>query len=254
MKTFLADILILAGILGVVACVMFLPPKTMCRLEKNKGVVLYDAPVTKAQATKVLDTLVETGVFNGLKAQTHLLKCVIEDGEKTIVWSMMTDPNYATVLSDYLLRGDVEQLHSMIFSNNQVLVEIADEVVAESDKTQQIQTDWGSVFYDPPIQKQAAQRLAQIITQMGGYRGTIHLLTEGQKTKYLVQRDPASLEFVRKSMAGEMQAIVLKALPEERVRMQLVGEDLQPLKQKNGDLMEPLLEPSDAQNKIEAGK
>ena len=254
MKTFLIDVLILAGILGAVASVMFLPPKTMCRLEKNKGVVFYDAPVTKGQATHVLNTLVETGVFNGQKTQTHLLKCVIEDGEKTMVWSMITDPNYAVVLSDYLLRNDVVQLHSVIFSNDRVLVEIADEVVAEDDKTQQIETEWGLVLYDSPDLKQAAQRVAQTITQMGGYRGTIYLQTEGRNTKYRVKRDPASLEFVREIMVSEMQAIVSKAFPEERVRMQLVDENLQPLKQKNGDLMEPLLEPLDMQTKIKVDK
>ena len=243
MKTLLTDVLILAGIVGVVACVMFLPPKTMCRLEKNKGVVLYDAPVTKGQATKALNTLVEYGVFNGQKPQTHLLKSVIEDGEKTVVWSMVTDPNFANVLGDYLLRSDVEQLHSAIFSNNRVLVEIADEVVAEDDKIQQVQTDWGLVLYDSPELKQAAHRVAQTITQMGGYRGTIHLQTEDENIKYHVQRDPASLEFVRNCMASEMQAIVLEAFPEARVRMLLVDEKLQPLKRKNGDLMKPLLEP-----------
>ena len=162
MKTFLTDVLILAGILGVVACAMFLPPKTKCRLEKNKGEVFYDAPITKGQATKVLDTLVETGMFNGQKVQTHLLKSVIEDGKKTIVWSMGTDPNYASVISDHLLRSDVTQLHSMIFSNNRVLVEITDEVVADDDKTQQIRADWGSVLYDSPNLKQAAERVARL--------------------------------------------------------------------------------------------
>ena len=254
MKTFLMDILILAGILGVVACAMFLPPKTMCRLEKNKGVVFYDDPITKGQATKVLNTLVDTGVFDGQKTQTHLLKCVVEDGKKTVVWSMITDPNYESVLSDFLLRGDVEQLHSMIFSNNRVLVEIADEVVAEDDKTQQIQTDWGSILYDPPIQKQAVQRVAQTITQMGGYRGTIHMQTEGRSIKYHVKRDPASLEFVRDCMASEMQEIVLQAFPEERVRMLLVDENQQPLKRANGELMKPLLEPLDKRTEISVDK
>ena len=245
MKTFLTDVLILAGILGVVACVMFLPPKKMCRLEKNKGVVFYDAPITRNQATKVLDTLVEYGVFNGQKQQTHLLKSVTEDGEKIVVWSMATQPNFAVVLSDYLLRGDVEQLHATIFSNNRVLVEIADEVGAENDKAQQIQTDWGLVLYDSPDLKQAAERVAQTITQMGGYRGTIYMQKEGRSIKYDIQRDPARLEFVKECVASEMQAVVLKAFPKERVRMLLVDEKLRPLKQKNGELMEPLLNPSD---------
>ena len=235
MKTLLTDVLIFAGVLGVVACVMLLPPKKMCRLEKNKGVVFYDAPITREQATKVLNTLVDDGVFNGQKQQTHLLKSVVEDGEKIVVWSMATNPNFAVALSDYLLRSDVEQLHSMIFANNRLLVEIADEVVAEDDEIQQIRTGWGLVLYDSPDLKQAAQRVAQIITQMGGYRGTIRLQAEGRNIKYYIKRDPASLEFVRESIASEMQAIVDKALPDEKVRMLLVDEKQQPLKQKNGD-------------------
>ena len=254
MKTILTDVLIFAGILGSVASVMLLPPKTMCRLEKNKGVVFYNAPVTKEQATKVLNTLVEAEVFNGKKAQTHLLNSVIEDGQETIIWSMMTDPNYASAVSDYLLRGDVEQLHSEIFLNNRVVVKIVDEVVVEDVKTQQIKTAWGSILYDSPILKQAADRMAQVITELGGYHGTIHLQMEGQNIKYLVKRDPASLEnareFARESIASEMEAIVLKALPKERVRMLLVDESLQPLKKENGDLMDPLLETLDERTKI----
>ena len=242
MKNFLTDILILAGIIGVVACVMLLPPKTKCRLEKNMGVVMYDAPVTKEQATKVLNALVESGTFNGQKAQTHLLKSVIEDEEKIVVWSMRTDPNYATVLSDFMLSNGVTQLHSMIFSNNRALVEIADEVVARDDQTQQIQTDWGSILYDPPILKLDAQRVAQTLAQIGGYSGTIHLQAKGRKIKYIVQRDPASLKFAKDSMANEMKELVVRALPEERVRVILVDADLQPLKQKNGEVTEPLLE------------
>ena len=247
MKKILTDVLILAGISGVVACVMLLPPKTMCRLEKNKGVVIYDAPVTKEQATKVLNVLVESGAFNGLEPQTHLLKYVSEDEGKTVIWSMVTDPNYASVLSDLLLRDGVMQLHSMIYSNNRALVEIADEVVAQDDRTQQISTDWGSILYDPPIKKQEAQRVAQALTQIGGYSGTIHMQTEGSNIRYEVQRDPASLEFVRDSIASEMQEVVLKAFPEERVRVMLVDENVQPLKRKDGDLMEPLVEPLDKQ-------
>ena len=243
MKTLFTDIIILAVISGVVACVMLLPPKTMCRLEKNKGVVIYDAPVTKEQATKVLNTLVESGTFNGQKTQTHLLKSAIEDGKPTLVWSVMTDPNYATVLSDHLLRDGLLQLHSAMFSNNRALVEIADEVVSEDDKTQQISTGWGLVLYNAPIKKQSAERLAQMLTQIGGYSGTIHMQTEGRKIKYRVKRDPASLEFVRDSVASEMRAIVLKAFPKERVRVMLVDNDLQPLKRNDGDLMELLLEP-----------
>ena len=245
MKTLLTDVLILAAILGVVACAMFLPPKTMCRLEKKKGVVFYDAPVTKGQATHVLNTLVESGVFNGGKEQTHLLKYVIEDGEKILVWSTITDPNYAVVLSDHLLRIDAAQLHMMIFSNNRSVVEIADEVIAEDEKTQQIKSSWGAILYDSPKLKQAAQRLAQIITQSQSYRGTIRMQMEAPNIKYQIQRDPASLEFVRDSLASEMQVVVSKAFPDERVRVLLVDEDLQPLKQKNGDVMEPLVEPLD---------
>ena len=245
MKTFLTDVLILAGISGVVACAMLLPPKTMCRLEKNKGVVIYDTPVTKEQATKVLNVLVESGTFNGQTAQTHLLKSVIEDGEKTLVWSVVTDPNYAQVLSDILLRDGIAQLHSMIFSNNRSLVELADDVVAQDDKTQQIDADWGSILYDPPIKKQDAQRVAQMLTQVGGYSGAIHMQAAGRNIKYYVKRDPAALEFARDGVASEMQDIVLKAFPEERVRVIVVDEDQQPLKREDGELMKPLLEPSD---------
>lgn len=239
MKTFLTDGLILAGISGVVACAMLLPPKTMCRLEKNRGVVIYDAPVTKEQATNVLNVLVDTGTIDGQKSQTHILKYVIEDGEKTVAWSMMIDPNYAKVLSDLLLREGVLQLHSTIFANNRALVETVDEVVGEDDKTQQIHTGWGAVLYDPPVLKQDAQRVAQGLTQVGGYRGTIHMQAEGRKIKYDVQRDPASLEFVRDCVASEMQGVALKAFPEEKVRVILVDQNLQPLKQNDGDLVEP---------------
>ena len=242
MKRFLTDVLILAGISGGVACAMLLSPKKMCRVEKNKGVVVYDAPVTKEQATKVLNALVESGTFNGQKAQTHLLKSVIEDGKETMVWSMRTDPNYASVLSDYLIRDGIAQLHSISFSNNQVLVEMADEVVATDDKTQQIDTDWGAILYDPPIPKKDAQSVAKMLTQIGGYSGTIHMQKKGRKIKYKVKRDPAALEIARGLMASEMQGVVLKAFPEERVRVMLVDEDLQPLKQKDGELQQPLLE------------
>ena len=212
MKKILTDVLILAGISGIVACAMLLPPKTMCRLEKNKGVVIYDAPITKEQATKVLNVLVEFGIFNGSKAQTHLLKYDSEDGVETVVWSMATDPNFASVLSDLLLQDGVSQLHSMVFSNNRALVEMTDEVVAQDDRTQQILTDWGAILYDPPIKKLDAQRVAQTLTQIGGYSGTIRMQTEGRNLKYHVQRDPASHEFVRDSMASEMQELVLKSV------------------------------------------
>ena len=242
MKTFLTDVLILASISGVVACVMFLPQKTTCRLEKHKGVVIYDAPVTKEQATKVLDTLVETGTANGQKEQTHILQYVTEDGEETMVWSMTVESNYFTVLSDFLLRDAAMQLHSMIYSNNRALVEIQEEIVADNDETQQISTDWGSVLYDSPIEQQAAKRVAQIITQMGGYNGAIYMHSEGDHVNYKIQRDPASLANVRELAASEMKELVLKAFPEERVRVMLVDKHLQPLKDESGELLAPLLE------------
>ena len=245
MKTFLTDVLILAAISGVVACVMLLPQKTTCRVEKEKGVVIYDAPVTREQATKVLDALVETGTANGQKEQTHLLQYVTEDGEQTLVWSMTVEPNYFTVLSDFLLRNAAMQLHSVIYSNNRVLVEIADEVVAPDDQTQQISTNWGLVLYDSPIEQQAAQRVAQIITQMGGYHGTIYMQSQGDNVKYKLQRDPASLANVRELAARETRELVVRAFPKERVRVMLVDKNFQPLKKKNGELFEPLLEPVD---------
>ena len=244
MKNLLTDLLILAFISAFVACVMFLPRKTKCRLEKNWGVVLYDAPVTKDEATNVLNTLVESGTFDGNKQQTHTLNCVTEKGQRTLVWSMMTDQNFASRVADLFMQTGLHQVHAAVFSNGRVLVEIADEVVAESDETEQINADWGSVLYDPSIQKQDAVRVAQAITGGGGYNGTIRMTPEGRNIKYVVERDPAIPEVAKASVASQMQDLVLQTFPEERVRVLLVDEKLQRLKKTDGSgLMDPLLEP-----------
>lgn len=65
MKSFLTDLLILSSITGCVAAIMLLPPRSMRRIDRNWGRVIFDDPVTYATADRLSTTLVEANEFNG---------------------------------------------------------------------------------------------------------------------------------------------------------------------------------------------
>jgi len=72
MKRIATDILILIAISVCVAALMFLPSRTMQRIDRNWGRVMYDDPVTFATADRLSNTLVKAQVFNG-NLQTYRL-------------------------------------------------------------------------------------------------------------------------------------------------------------------------------------
>jgi len=209
MKSFFWDLLILIVVSAVVAAIMLLPRQ-------------------KAQADKVLDTLVKTGLFNGEQELTHSLRKVggSSDQPEMFVWSMVYERNYREALGDEIIKNAIQQLHAHVYLNQHSTVELVDEVVATDDATEKIDQDWGSVFFDSPIGKRDASLLAQSITTTGGYTGSIHMIPDGKSITYRVQRDPASHEVARSLVAEAMQEMVLRALPDERVQVVLVDRDL----------------------------
>lgn len=227
MKSFLLDLLILIAISAVVAAVMLLP-KSQRRLEKNWGEVYYDAPVTKNEATKVLNALVNSGLYNGETELTHSLRKVggSSSQPETFVWAMVYDRNYREVLGREIIIGAIQQLHAHVFLNQRSTVELVDEVIATDDVTEQVDQDWGSVLFDSPIAKLDASRFAQAITETGGYNGSIHMIPNGRSITYRVERDPASLEAARSVVANAMQGMVHSTFPEDPVQVVLVDQDL----------------------------
>ena len=72
MKLFATDILILTAIGACVVALMLLPPRSMRRIERNWGTVMFDDPVTFETADRLSRILVQINVFNG-DLQTYRL-------------------------------------------------------------------------------------------------------------------------------------------------------------------------------------
>ena len=228
MKSVLTDLLILTAISAVVAAVMFLPQQRRCRVEKNWGEVYYDAPITKEQATKVLNKLVESGVFDGQQVLTHSLRKVggTSDQPETLVWAMMYQRNYREVLGDTIVKDALRQLHAHVFANNRMTVQLLDEAFT-TDDAQKVDDDWGPVFFDSPIAKKDATRFAQAVLASGGYDGTIHMIPDGRSITYRVQRDPATLETAGTLIADAMRDMANSTFPEDRVKVVLIDRELE---------------------------
>ena len=126
MKSLILDLLILTVIGAVVTSIMLLPGKKRGRIEKNWGEVYYDPPVTKVEATKALDTLVKTGLYNGEQKLTHILRKEGDSSsqQETLVWGMVYEHNYRDLLSEEITRNAILQLHTYVFANQRLTVEL----------------------------------------------------------------------------------------------------------------------------------
>jgi len=246
MKSFLWDLLILSAISAIVVAIMFLPRKTKCRLEKNWGQVFYDAPITKDQATKVLNTLVDAGVYNGEQVLAHTLRKVggSSGQPETIIWAMMYAHNYREVVGDEIVRGAIGQLHAHVFPNKSLTVEFTDKIIATDNATNKIDQDWGAIFFDSPIASQDARRFTEAVTSAGGYDGSMHMVQRGRGITYRVERAPSSLETARDLLADQMRVLTRSTFPDDQVQVVLIDKDF--------EQFEVLVEP--AESKSESGE
>jgi len=242
MKSLFWDLLILTAFGAVVTAIMLFPSKQHGRLEKNWGAVHYETPVTKDQATKALDTLVKSGLYNGEQELTHVLKKVVgsSDQPETLVWGMVYEKNYRDLLGKEIIRNAILQLHAHVYGNQRLTVTLVDKAIPIEGKTEQIKQAWGSVLFDSPIPNEDAKRFAQAITATGGYNGTIHMMPNGNSVTYQVERDPAVSEAARNLVASTMQELVVSTFPDDRIRVELVDLKFEPF--------EVLIEPMNGKN------
>lgn len=185
MSRLFAILIALLTVSGLVAC-----NKHGRKLTFKKGEIFYKSPVTKAEATKLGNFLVNMKYFNDRHRTSVQLRKVGDTYEVRFVVkpSVVDDPSAITGFQSIgaLVSGEV-------FGNAPVEVHFCDKNL-KTLKTlgpfvghgKKVELDNSEVYYRSPVKKSEAEKLAQVLKKLG-YLGrqpkTVQLLRKGATTQ-----------------------------------------------------------------------
>ena len=123
MRTGINDLLLLLLISGIVSCVMLVPGKKNAYVEHNWGSVFYSSPVTRSEANRLADVLVQEEVFQGIPTSVRL--CRRENHHE---WSIAFRQDYESVMQRGTMVQLVTQIWHRAFPNRSVSIVLTDEL------------------------------------------------------------------------------------------------------------------------------